>query len=352
MQKTLHIPTLEDIKKAKERISKYLLKTPLRYSEPLSKLTGAEVYIKYENHNPTCAFKVRGGVNYVSKLFENCSLAQSPPASSEARSPGERHRPISPSCLLAGSTGNHGQSIAYAGKLFNIPVTIAVPVNSNPVKVQAMKDLGAEVIFQGKDVFETWEYCKVKASLKPASTEKNCIYVHSAEQPELFEGVGTIGLEVFEDLPDVDCFITAVGGGSGLCGSSIALKNLNPKIKTYGVQAEGAPAVYDSFKQKKLISHPSLNTFAEGLATRNTFEYSFNIIQKYVDDMFLVSDDEIKKSILLLLEHTHNLAEGAGAASLAGLIKNKEMFKNKKVVCVLTGGNLPMDVLREILSPK
>jgi threonine dehydratase len=331
MQKALYIPTLEDIKKAKQRISKYLLKTPLRYSEPLSKLIGAEVYIKYENHNPTCAFKVRGGVNYVLKLTSQEGGVCNERSSHDLT-------------LLAGSTGNHGQSIAYAGKLFNIPVVIAAPVGANSAKVQAMKDLGAEVVLYGKDVAETWNYCEKLAK------EKNYTYVHSVDQPELFEGVGTIGLEVFEDLPDVDCFITATGGGSGLCGSSIALKNLNPKIKTYGVQASGAPAVYDSFKQKKLISHPSLNTFAEGLATRSTFEYAFNIMQKYVDDMFVVSDDEIKKSILLLLEHTHNLAEGAGAASLAGLIKNKEIFKGKKVVCVLTGGNLQMNVLREILS--
>ena len=329
LTKSLNIPTLHDIEQARERISKYLLKTSLRYSAPLSRLTGAEVYIKYENHNTTCAFKVRGGINFVSKLVE---------------SNGSNVGAYCNTPLLAGSTGNHGQSIAYAGKLFNIPVTIVVPEGANQIKVQAMKDFGAEVIFYGKDVFEVWEYCKKTA------IEKGWTYVLSAEQPDLFEGVGTIGLEVYEDLPDVDCFITAVGGGSGICGSSIALKSKNQKIKTYGVQSNGAPAVYDSFKQKKIITHPDLNTFAEGLATRNVFPYAFEIIQKYVDDIFLVTDEELKKSILLLLGHTHNIAEGAGAAALAGLIKNKNLFQGKKVVCVLTGGNLQVSTLKEILN--
>ena len=321
--KTLQIPTLQDIKEAQKRISKYLSKTPLTHSPSLSQLTGAEVYIKYENHNPTCAFKVRGGVNLVSKL-------------QEGGVPGPR--------LLAGSTGNHGQSIAYAGKLFNIPVTIACPHGSNPLKVQAMKDLGAEIIFHGKDIFDTWEYCE------KLSKEGKYFYVHSVNEPDLFSGVGTIGLEVYEDLPDVDFFITAVGGGSGICGASIALKELrvgaycNTPLQTYGVQSTGAPAVHDSFKQKKLITYPSLNTFAEGLATRNVFKYAFDIMQKYVDDIFLVSDDEIKKAIHLIYEHTKNIAEGAGSASLAALIKNKEIFKGKKVVCVLTGGNLEKGV--------
>ena len=325
-EKTLTIPALKDILEAKERISKYISKTPLRFSSGLSRLSGAEVFIKYENHNPTCAFKVRGGINYVSKRIKSSTLKGK--------------------TLLAGSTGNHGQSVAYAGKLFNIPVIIVCPENSNPVKVQAIKDSGAEIVFYGKDVCESWEYCE------KLSKEPGYIYVHSVEESDLLEGVGTIGLEVYEDLPDVNCFITAVGGGSGICGSSIALKSLNPKVKTYAVQSSGAPSVYDSFKQKKLIIYPTLNTFAEGLATRSIYKYAFDVMQKYVDDLFLVDDNEIKKAILLLLEHTHNLAEGAGAASLAGLLKYKEMFKNKKVVCVLTGGNLQMNVLKEIMGVK
>ena len=322
--KTLCIPNLKDIEEAKGRISRYINKTQLLYSPAFSKLTGAEVYIKYENHNPTCAFKVRGGINLVSKL---------------SNFPDFKNK-----TLLAGSTGNHGQSISYAGKLFGFPVVIVCPEGSNPIKVQAMKDLGADVMFHGADVFESWKYCEKLAK------EKEYYYIHSVEEPDLFSGVGTIGLEVYEDLPNIDCYITAVGGGSGLCGASIALKRKNSRIKTYGVQASGASSVYDSFKQKKLITHPSLNTFAEGLATRSTYEYAYNIMQKYVDDMFLANDGDLKKAILLILEHTHNLAEGAGAAAIAGLIKNKEIFFGKKVVCVLTGGNLQMNVLKELIQ--
>ncbi|MBI3308339.1 MAG: pyridoxal-phosphate dependent enzyme, partial [Candidatus Melainabacteria bacterium] len=159
----------------------------------------------------------------------------------------------------------------------------------------------------------------------------------------------TIGLEVYEDLPNIDCFITAVGGGSGICGASIALKSKKGSMNTYAVQSSNAPAVYDSFKSKQLITYPNLNTFAEGLATRNAYKYALDIMQKYVDDIFLVSDNELKEAILLLLEHTHNLAEGAGAASLAGLLKYKSLFQGKKVVCVLTGGNLQLNTLKDIL---
>jgi len=321
---TLYTPTLQDIEQARYNISKYLLKTPLRYSPPLSKLTSAEVYIKYENHNPTCAFKVRGGINLVSQL---------------ALDPKWKGK-----TLITGSSGNLGQSIAYAGKLFGFKVIIVVPEVSNPVKIQAIKDFGAEVVFYGVDTYEVWKYCE------EVSKKEGYRYVHPVSEPDLICGTGTIGLEVYEDLPEVDCYITAIGAGSGICGASIALKSKNQKIKIYGVQAEGASGVYESFKSGKLVMKEGINTFAEGLATRGTFEYPFKIIQKNVEDIFLVSDEELKKSILLLLEHCHTVAEGAGAASLATLIKNKEMFKDKKVVCVLTGGNLQMNVLREIVK--
>lgn len=323
MQKNLHIPTLENIKEAKKRIEKYLPKTSLKFSKEFSDLSGAEVYIKYENELPTKAFKVRGGVNLAVKLMQGNQTYTK---------------------LIAGSTGNHGQSIAYVGKLLKIPTIIVMPENANPVKVKAIQDLGAEVIIKGKDTFDSWEWCKNEAQ------EKGYRYILSCEEPDLFEGVGTIGLEVFEDCPDLESYITAVGGGSGICGASIALKNLNPEIKTYAVQAEGASAVYDSFKQKKLITHPSLNTLAEGLATRSMYKYPFNIIQKYVDDMFLVSDENILEAIKLIYNFTGTIAEGAGAASIAGLIKNKEKFKNKKVVCVLTGGNLKEELKKELLQ--
>lgn len=317
---SLKIPTLSDISEAKKRICKYIPKTPLKHFSGLSEIVGAEVYIKFENKNPTNAFKVRGGVNLALKMKSK------------------------PKGLLAGSTGNHGQSVAYAGKLLNIPVIVVCPVGTSLLKVSAMKELGAEVVSWGKDVFESWKYCE------ELSEEKKYLYVHSVRQPELFEGVGTIGLEIYEDLPDIDCFITGVGGGSGICGSSIALKSLNPSIKTYAVQATGASSVHDSFKQGRVVNHESLNTFAEGLATRNTFEYSLNVMKKYVDDIFLVSDDEIKDSIRLIYKHTQNIAEGAGAASFAGLIKNKQTFKGKKVVCVLTGGNIQKEVFEEIIN--
>ncbi len=316
-------PTLQDVFKARNLIRQYLqLPTPFLRSPALSQMLGAEIYIKYENHQPICAFKVRGGLN----LLANLSAEE------------KRHG------VITASTGNHGQSIAYAAKVFQTKAVIAMPMESNPDKVEAMRHLGAEILFHGKDFDESRLFAEQLAQ------EKGYRYVHPANEPLLIAGVGTIGLEIMEAVPDIDVMISPVGGGSGVSGNAIVAKTINPRIQVIGVQSEKAPAVYRSWKAGKMVETDKVETFAEGLATRVPFALTFGIIRDLVDELILVSEDELRQAILLLLEKTHNLAEGAGAASTAGAFKIRERLQGKKVALVLSGGNLPLQVLQEIIN--
>jgi threonine dehydratase len=317
---TSSIPTITDVFDAKRRISKYLPRTPLIRYDNLGELVSAEVYVKHENHLPTNAFKVRGGVNLVSQLSESDRLRG----------------------VITASTGNHAQSIAYASHLFGVRATIVMPVNANPLKVEATKRLGATVIFWGKDFDEGREYAEKLAE------EKNLRYIHSANEADLIAGVATNSLEIFEDLPDVDAIILPVGGGSMLSGACIVANALNPETKVIGVQSSAAPAAYLSWKEGKLVSD-KMGTFAEGLATRVGFALTQEILRSLLDDFVLVTDEEIKKAILLLIEKTHNLVEAAGAAPLAALIKVQENLRGKKVAIVMSGGNISPAQLKEIL---
>ena len=314
--------TFQDVLKAKRQIAPYLLRTPLHYYPTLSKMLGFEVYIKHENHQPTGSFKVRGGINLVSQL-----------------SPEEKQRGV-----ITSSTGNHGQSIAYASKLFGVKAMIVVPEKANPDKVESMRALGANVILHGKDFEESRLYSE-------ELTEKHGYkYIHSANEPMLIAGVGTMGLEIIEDLPDVETILVPIGGGTEAAGISIVAKTLNPKIEVIGVQAEGAPAFYLSWKEGRIMETPSINTIADGLATRRAFELTLEIIRDLLDDFVLVSDEEIRSAIRLLLSKTHNVAEGAGAATTAAAVKMKERLKGRKVALILSGGNITIEELRKILN--
>ncbi|RMF84097.1 MAG: threonine dehydratase [Nitrospinota bacterium] len=315
-------PTLQDVFRARNIIRRYLPPTPLLPSAPLSQMFGCEIYIKYENHQPIGAFKVRGGLNLLHSL-----------------SPEERSRGV-----ITASTGNHGQSIAYAARVFQTRAVIAMPVESNPDKVEAMRHLGAEILFHGKDFDESRLFAEQLAR------EQGYRYVHPANEPLLVAGVGTIGLEIIEAVPDIDVIISPIGGGSGVSGNAIVAKTINPRIQIIGVQSEKAPAVYRSWKAGKMIEMDTVETFAEGLATRVPFALTFGIIRDLVDEIVLVSEDELRRAILLLLEKTHNLAEGAGAASTAGAWKIRDRLQGKKVALVLSGGNLPLAVLQEIIN--
>lgn len=314
-------PTFVDVLDARRTIAKYLKPTPFFKSIPLSNRLGFEAYIKCENLQPIGAFKVRGGINLISKLSEH-----------------ERRCGV-----ITASTGNHGSSIAYASALFGVKAIIGAPVGSNPYKIQAIRDLGATVELHGKDFDEARLWVEREAR------EKGYRYIHSANEPLLIAGVGTLYLEILEDLPDVDVIFVPVGGGSGASGACLVAKTVNPSIKVIGVQSEGAPAVYESWKTGKMIEKEKLETFADGLATRVPFELTMKIMRRMIDEIILVSEEDLKNAIRLLFETTHQLAEGAGAASTAGAVKMHRDLKGKKVALVISGGNLTMNMIREII---
>jgi threonine dehydratase len=315
-------PTFADVLRARRIVGRYLPRTPLLPSLSLSKLLGCQLYLKYENHQPIGAFKVRGGLNLISSL-----------------APGERARGV-----ITASTGNHGQSIAYAAQILGARAVIVMPEASNPDKVEAMLNLGAEIVFCGED----FEAARLKA--EQMARDHGMCYVHPANEPLLIAGVGTYGLEILEDLPEVQTIIVPIGAGSGICGTSIVAKAVNPQVRLIGVQAERAPSVYRSWREGRMVDTPSCDTFAEGLATRTAFELPLSIMRDLVDDIVLVSEDELKQSIVLLLEKAHTVVEGAGAASTAAALQLKDRLLGQIVVCVLSGGNLPLPTLHRIIA--
>jgi len=317
----LQPPTFQDVLEARQVIGRYLARTPLHHYPALSDRLGCQVYVKHENHQPVGAFKVRGGVYLASQL------------SAEARQRG----------LIAASTGNHGQSVAYAGRLFGVRAIIGVPQGANPGKVAAMRALGAEVHFYGSDFDAAREY------VEQLATQEGYRYVHSGDEPHLIAGVGTYALEILEDLPAVETIIVPVGGGSGAAGVCTVVKALKPAVQVIGVQSEAAPAAFKSWQARKLVTD-KMETVAEGLATRTAFDLPQRILWQHLNDFWLVSDQEIRRAIVLMLEYTHNLAEGAGAAPLAAALKYKEQLAGRKVALVLSGGNLSLEKLRWALS--
>jgi threonine dehydratase len=314
------MPTLADVIAARPHVYRYLRPTPLYHYPGLSELLRAEVWVKHENHQPVGAFKVRGGLNLAAQLSE-----------AERRAG-----------LFTASTGNHGQSIAFAARVHGLKVTIAVPEGANPGKVAAMRGLGAEVIFHGSD-FDT-----AREWIAAAAEAQGGRFVGPTEEP-LICGVGTYALEILEDLPQVQTIIVPVGAGSGACGTSVVAKSINPKIEVIAAQSAQAPAMQLSWQSGQLVTADT-RTFAEGVATRVPFLNTQRIMRQYLDDFVLVDDVAIKDAVLLLLHHTHNLAEGAGAVPLAAALKIKERLAGKKVVLVLSGGNLSLEQLRDILQ--
>ena len=303
--------TLADVLEARRRISPHLRATPLYPYAGLDELLGAEVWVKHENHQPVGAFKVRGGINLVSQLGEE-----------------ERRRG-----LIAASTGNHGQSVAYAARLHGVVARICVPENANPVKVAAMRALGAELIEHGPDFDAAREHCERLAA------EHGYRYVHSGNEPLLIAGVGTETLEIIEDRPDVDAIIVPIGGGSGAAGACIVAKGIRPGIEVIGVQSEAAPAAFRSWQARALLDAEN-TTFAEGLATRTPFELPQQILWEHLDDFVLVGEDEIRQANRLMIEHTRNLVEPAGAAPLAAALKLRDHLRGKRIALVLSGGNI------------
>ncbi len=315
--------TFDDIVAARQFISPYLPKTPLVRLSKISDQLGCDYYAKLENLQPIGAFKVRGGVNLVGT------------ASDEEKRNG----------IVSASTGNHGQSIAYGGRLFNTRVIIYAPAeNVNEAKMQAMRDLGAEVRLEGRDFDEARLECERIAR------EEGMRYVHSADEPKLIAGVGTLSLEIFEDLPDVDVILAPAGGGSCASGNCIVASRVKPDVKVIAVQSDAAPAMWHAWKNRRLDPYPTMTTEHEGLATRVPFEMTNKILWKLLSDFILVSDEEINDAIRLLAHNGKQVAEGAGAASLAAAFKLRDQLRGKKVVGILTGGNIPAERLTRVLT--
>ena len=303
------IPTLADVYEARRRIAPYLRPTPL-YSYPaLDELVGTATYVKHENHQPIGAFKVRGGINLVSQLDGD-----------------ER------AGVLTASTGNHGQSIAYAARLFGVPAAVCVPEGANPTKVASMRGLGAEVIFHGNDFDDAREHCEQLAR------ERGWRYVHSANEPLLIAGVATETLEIVEERPSIDVVVVPLGGGSGASGACIVTEAINPEIEVIAVQSEQAPAAFRSWEAGRLVEEKT-TTIAEGLATRTAFELPQRILRDHLDDFLLVSDDELLDAQGALIRATRNLIEASGAASLAAALRLRDRLAGREVALVLSGGN-------------
>jgi threonine dehydratase len=320
---TLEAPTLDDVRAAEERIAPQLsLPTPLIPSPGLSELVGTEVLLKIEFANSVGVFKLRGGINLVAQL---------PP---EERASG----------LFTASTGNHGQSIAYAARLFDAPSRIFAPEGSNPDKINSIRRLGAEVTLTGARFDDAREACEAAAG------DLGARYVHSANEPALIAGCGVAALEALErQRPDIDVVIVPVGGGSGVCGWLTVRDGLGHGAEVWGVQSSAAPAAHDAFRARELLERDN-ETSAEGLATAVAFELTQRMMWESLDEFLLVDDTAIEDAVVALLEEQHLLVEPAGAATLAAATSARDRLAGRKVVLVLSGANITREQLEAILA--
>ena len=317
-------PTLHDVYDARSRVYRTLSPTPLLRHPLLVSEIGAEVLVKHENHNPTGAFKIRGGLNLVSTL------------GAEERARG----------IVTASTGNHGQSLAMACGLEQVPCTIYVPLGNNPEKNAAMRGYGATVVETGRDFDEAREQCERDAAVHGYR------YVHPANEPMLLAGVATYALEIFEAVPRVDVVFVPIGGGSGACGLVTVRSALGAPARIIGVQAAGADAFTRAWRTGVREPGERADTFAEGIATRVTFDMTFDVLKGGLDDVVTLREDELADGVRMALRTTHNLAEGAGAAALAAAFKLRRELDDLSVVCVMSGGNLDSNTLARILAGK
>jgi len=310
--------TFRDVLRAWPIVRRYLHRTPLYRYPLLSARLGFDAYVKHENHLPIGAFKVRGGVNLFANLRDS-----------------ERARGI-----VTATRGNHGLSQGWAARTFGSRAIVYVPKGNNPEKNAIMEAMGAEVVVHGRDFDEA------RAEAEARARNDDVRYVHPANEPLLIAGIGTFAIEVAEDLPDIDAIIVPIGGGSCIAGCVLALRTLRPDVTIIGVQAERASAMAKSLESGKLQSVSSADTFADGLATRFAFELPFEIIKGKVDEVVIVTEDEMREGVRLSLTTTHNIAEGAAAAAYAAASKIRHKLANKRVAIVHTGQNIDRDTLR------
>jgi threonine dehydratase len=313
-------PTYEDVLAAQPRVYAHMRRSPLLKHPLLDEWIGRPTWVKHENHNPTGSFKIRGGLNLVAQMSE------------EEKRQG----------AICASTGNHGQSVAMACRLYGVRCRIVVPVGNNPDKTAAMRALGADVQEYGRDFDEAREF--VEAS----SAREGWRYVHNANEPHLISGVATYAVEVFEDCPDVEYIFVPIGGGSGAAGCAVVRTALGSSAKVIGVQAIRADAFARSWRGPVRVDGRA-ETFAEGIATRTTFDLTFTMLKSSLDDVVTLEESELEEGLSAAIGCTHNLAEGAGVAALAAARK-ANLPADARVVCVMSGGNADQRTLRRALA--
>ncbi len=314
--------SLAGVLEARTRIRPYLKPTPLVEYPFLSQLLSCQAWVKHEASNPTGAFKIRGGINLVSALR------------SEGATQG----------LVTATRGNHGQSIALASRLFGLRCVVVVPEGNNPEKNQAIRNYGAELVVYGRDFDEARE------KVEELQQKEGLRYVHSGNEPHLIHGVATYALEIFEELPRVDVIIVPIGGGSGASGTLTVARALKAKVEVIGVQAERASAVYQSWKEGRIIQTDSADTIADGLATRVPFELPLSVMRQHIDEIVTVTEEEIRSAVYRFFRTTHHVAEPAAAASLAAAYRMRDRLNGRSVALVHSGCNIELPVFRSILQ--
>ncbi len=319
---TLPVVTLPDVQKARRLLADHVHNTPLRHSTTFSRLTGAEVHLKLENLQRTGSFKIRGAMNKMQTLDAE-----------------ERRRGV-----IAASAGNHAQGVALAASTLGVQSTIVMPSDASYAKVEATRGYGATVLLHGED------YDAAQAEARRLQQEKGLTFVHAFNDPAIIAGQGTIGLEIHERLPDVDVVVVAVGGGGLISGIGAALKGLDPRIRIVGVEADGAAKAFASRAAGRRVELDRVTTIADGIATRMLGELTFGMVERLVDDLVTVSDAEIARAILMLLERGKTVVEGAGAAPLAALLAGKVDVRGKKVAVLVSGGNIDITLMGTILQ--
>jgi threonine dehydratase len=318
--------TFDDVLAARDRLAPHLQPTALRQYPLLDEHIGGgtSLLVKHENHQPTCSFKVRNGLSFITGL------------TAEERARG----------VVAASTGNHGQGVAYAASLLGVRATICVPVGNNPEKGAAMRSWGATVVEEGRDYDES-----VQAMLRIARAD-GMVVSHSTNDPRIIAGAATMTLEMFDQAGDrgLDAIVIAVGGGSQSVGALTIARKLAPRLEVFGVQAAGAPAIHDSWHQRTPLQTARADTFAEGVATRQPYALTYATLREGLAGFTTVTDAELAETIRVILKLTHNLVEGAGALGVAGALKLKDQLRGKRVGVILSGANIDTAVLRRILN--
>jgi len=312
----------DDIKEAYPIVHEVAHHTPLDRSNTFSRMTGGEVYLKLECLQRTGSFKIRGAYYTISKL---------------------KDRVKAKGCVTA-SAGNHAQGVAYAASSAGVKATIVMPEFSPAAKIQATLGYGAELVLHGR----TYDEAVKRAS--EICEERKSVFIHSFDDPRIIAGQGTIGLEMHEDVPDLDVIVVPVGGGGLISGVGIALWNTKPNVEIYGVQASGAPSMARSLKEGKIVELPAVDTIADGIAIKRPSNLTFDITRELVDDVVVVDDDEISHAIFMLLERCKQVVEPAGAVGLAALLSGKIDVKGKKVGVIISGGNINMSLLARIVE--